>query len=109
MGPDGSAFGAEADLFGQSSEKLSIAPLCFSLSEDRRTAFLFRPETRGGTGSYTYRYECFGLTGKRVRYFDSEEDAAAMTPGRPGWFRMQVTVDDGATRLSEQTGWIFLK
>ena len=79
------------------------------ISPDGRSIFIDRPTASGGSGVYTYAYNCYDADSNPVNYYYSDEARTAMTPGYDGRFCVFVVVSDGNGQITIPTGWFELK
>ncbi|MBR6028713.1 MAG: hypothetical protein IKP40_06435 [Clostridia bacterium] len=94
---------SEAEL----DKDLSVAPLKWELSADRRCVHITRPTVYGAV-HYTVAFNIYREDGTSVSYFYAYEDKVTFTAGTSGVFNVFVVVTDtdtGATD-TQNTGWL---
>ena len=79
------------------------------ISADKRSIYINQPTVSGGTGNYTFAYNCYDENSEPVNYYYSDEKRTAMTPGYAGKFCVFVVVSDGNESITINTGWYQLK
>ena len=79
------------------------------ISPDGRSIFINQPTVSGGTGNYTFAYNCYDAQSQPVNYYYSGDARTAMTPGYAGRFCVFVVVSDGNESIIINTGWYDLK
>ncbi|MBR6027516.1 MAG: hypothetical protein IKP40_00390, partial [Clostridia bacterium] len=99
------------DLTGYATEPLSVLEevAVSEISPDGRSIFINRPTVSGGTGIYTFAYNCYDTDSQPVNYYYSGDERTAMTPGYDGRFCVFVVVSDGVDTIIINTGWYELK
>ena len=95
------------DLTGYADLPLTLAEetAVSEISPDGRSIFITRPTASGGTGRYTYAYNCYDTESNPVNYYYSDDWRTAMTPGYEGRFCVFVVVSDGVNSVTINTGW----
>ncbi|MBR6028716.1 MAG: hypothetical protein IKP40_06450 [Clostridia bacterium] len=95
------------DLTGYEAQPLTVQEqvAVSEISPDGRSIFINRPTVSGGTGQYTYAYNCYDTDSNPVNYYYSDEWRTAMTPGYSGRFCVFVVVSDGEEQIIINTGW----
>ena len=99
------------DLTGYEAQPLTVLEevAVSEISPDGRSIFINRPTVSGGTGTYTYAYNCYDTDSQPVNYYYSDDWRTAMTPGYAGRFCVFVVVSDGVDTIIINTGWYELK
>lgn len=99
------------DLQGYADGPLAVAeeiPV-FELSADGKSIYINRPTASGGTGIYTFAYNCYDEDSNPVNYYYSGDWRTAMTPGYAGRFCVFVVISDGNESVTINTGWVDLE
>lgn len=87
-------------------EEFDVSKPEWTLSDDGRSCFIFRPEVRGAKGKVTYAYNIYDQRGRPINYFYSDEKAVAATCPYNGRFNVFVVVNDEAgNTMTVMTGW----
>ena len=89
-------------------EALIVGRAPYTLSADRRSIFIDRPDIRCRSGKVTIAYNIYDAQGNPVNYFYSTEKHVAATPGYTGRFNVFVVVTDTVTGEShtQNIGWV---
>ena len=92
--------------YGGGALQVSETSASWTLSPDKHSIFIDKPTISGGSGSYKIAYVCYDDHSNSVNYYYSTANRTAMTPGYPGRFCVYVTVSDGVTSVTINTGWV---
>ncbi|MBR6027853.1 MAG: leucine-rich repeat domain-containing protein [Clostridia bacterium] len=97
---------SEIDAEAEVDKALNVGVPTFTISEDRQSIFIDRPEV-SGSEDYTIAYNIYDAASNPVNYFYSLEDRVAATPGYGGLFNVFVVVTDRTTgaQNTQNIGW----
>ena len=79
------------------ADSLSVGRATFTLSEDRKSVYVDRPEIHCKSGSVSIAYNIYDDQSNPVNYFYSTEKRVAATPGYSGKFNVFIVVTDTVT------------
>ena len=92
------------------ADRLEVGKVSFTLSEDKESVFLTRPDIRCRSGKVSIAYNIYDSASNPVNYFYSTQRRVAATPGYYGKFNVFVVVTDLETgeTVTQDIGWTMI-